>query len=265
MEQKQLRKFRTWFDKYAAGFYGDDDFVNANIKLKQEHSHRVCKEMRYLTRRLGLGENQRRIADTIALFHDVGRFEQFVRYRTYSDTKSISHSLLGVEILRRTNTLDGVDEGEKKLIEKAIEYHGIKELPEDLNGDCLLLSKLIRDADKLDIFRVALEIYRQYRDNPQAFRFEVELPPGPGYSPEVLDKILKQQKIDYALLRTWNDMKLLQLGWVYDVNFTAALERIKKRKFLEELIAFLPQNEDIKKVERKIFEYIDRRIERNEK
>ena len=38
---------------------------------------------------------------------------------------------------------------QKQLIEKAIEFHGRKELPEDLDGRCLLLSKLIRDADKI--------------------------------------------------------------------------------------------------------------------
>ena len=36
---------------------------------------------------------------------------------------------------------------QKQLIEKAIEYHGRKDLPPDLDGRCLLLSKLIRDAD----------------------------------------------------------------------------------------------------------------------
>ena len=38
---------------------------------------------------------------------------------------------------------------QKQLIEKAIEYHGRKELPEDLDDGCLLLSKLIRDAEKI--------------------------------------------------------------------------------------------------------------------
>ena len=48
MEQEQLEKLRAWFDDYVAGFYGDDDFLNANIKLKEEHSRRTCEEMLYL-------------------------------------------------------------------------------------------------------------------------------------------------------------------------------------------------------------------------
>ena len=60
-----------------------------------------------------------------------------------------------------------------------------------------------------------------------------------------------------------NDMKLLQLGWVYDVNFTPTLKRIKQRRFLEMLVDFLPRTEDVRKVKDKIFEYVDLRIEQD--
>ncbi len=261
MKQQQLDKFRVWFDDYVAGFYGDDEFVNVNIKLKEDHSRRTCKEMLYLAEQLNLSANQRLIAETIALLHDVGRFEQFIKYKTYSDPRSTNHSLLGLKILRREKILDGIEQKEREIIEKAIEFHGRKELPADLDGDRLLFSKLIRDADKIDILYVITQYYKQYRDNPKAFKLEVELPDEPGYSKKVVEKILTGQKIDYTKLRTLNDMKLCQLGWVYDVNFTATLKRIKQRKFLQMLIDFLPKTGDIKQVEKKVFAYVDSRIE----
>lgn len=263
MEQEQVEKLKAWFDDYVAGFYGDDEFVNANLKLKEEHSRRTCEEMLYLAQELGLETNQKRIADVIALFHDIGRFEQFVKYRTYNDVKSVDHCLLGLEVLRKRKVLEEIDEPEKDLIEKAIEYHGLKELPRDLDGQCLLFSKLIRDADKLDVFYVVTEYYRQYRDNPQEFMLELDFPDELGYSAQVVEEILCGQRVDYSRLRTLNDMKLLQLGWVYDVNFPATLKRIKQRKFLEKLLCFLPGTEDIKKVGKKIFEYVDTRIRQN--
>ena len=267
MEQKQLEKFKAWFDEYAAGFYGDDEFVNANLKLKEEHSRRTCDEMLYLADELGLEVNQRQIAEVTALFHDIGRFEQFVKYRTYNDVRSVNHCLLSVDVLQKTKVLESVGSKERELIEKAIEYHGLRELPADLDGDCLLFSKLLRDADKLDIFYVVTEYYKQYRDNPQKFMLEMEFPDEPGYTAEVLESILCGQRIDYSELRTWNDMKLCQLAWVYDVNFTATLKRIRQRKFLKMLVDFLPQTRDIERVKEKIFVYVDFRIkqERNKK
>ena len=261
MEQTQLDKFRVWFDDYVAGFYGDDEVINANLKLKEEHSRHTCREMLYLAGELGLDDNQKRLSETIALFHDIGRFEQFVKYRTYSDVKSVNHCRLGLEVLQRADVLDGIDQEEKQLIEKAIEYHGRKELPEDLNGQCLLFSQLIRDADKIDALNVVVGYYKQYRDKPHQFKLDLELPDEPGYSAEVVEGLLLGQRIDYSRLWTLNDLKLCLLGWVYDVNFTPTLKRIKQRKFLEKLIGFLPGTEDIERVKEKIFGYVDFRIE----
>jgi len=260
MEQKQLNKFRAWFDDYVAGFYGNDEFINANLKLKEEHTRRTCKEMLNLAEELGLSGSQTRIAEVIALFHDIGRFEQFVRYRTYNDPRSVNHCLLGLEVLREAEVLEEVNGPEKQLIEKAIEYHGLRELPKDLSAECLLFSKLIRDADKVDALYVVTDYYRQYAENPEGFKLELELPDEPRYSAEVLERLLSGRVIDYNDLRTLTDMKLCQLGWVYDVNFTATLGRIKNRKLLEALVDFLPKTSDIERVKQKIFEYVDLRI-----
>jgi putative nucleotidyltransferase with HDIG domain len=261
MTEQQLEKFRAWFDDYVAGFYGDDKFVNANLQVKEEHSKRTCEEMLYLARQLGLADNQKRLSETIALFHDIGRFKQFVKYRTYSDFRSVDHCRLGLEVLRRAKVLEGLDCPEQQLIEKAIEYHGLKKLPSDLKGQCLLFSKLLRDADKLDIFYIATEYEVQYRKDPDKFELEIELPDEPSCSPELIEGLMCGRQIDYSELRTLNDMKLLQLGWVYDVNFPATLKRIKQRRFLEKIVKFLPATEEVKKAERKIFEYVDSRIE----
>jgi len=260
MEQGKLKKFRVWFDDYVAGFYGDDKFINTNLKLKEQHSQRVCQEMRYLADKLLLSDNQKRIARAIALFHDIGRFEQFAKYRTYNDFRSVDHCLLGLEVLREAKVLDAVAGEERELIEKAIEYHGRKDLPADLDGQCLLFSKLIRDADKLDVFYVVTEYYSRCRGNPGKLTLELDFPDKPTYSQRVVEAILCGKLIEYSDLRTLNDMRLLQLGWVYDINFTATLKRVKRRKFLKKLLDFLPATTDINKVKEKIFAYVDFRI-----
>src|SRR3989339_1325433 len=229
MQPEKLREFENLFDEYVNSFYGEDKYINANIRLKHDHARRVVEEMRYLTESLDLAENQKRIAETIALFHDIGRFEQFARYQTYHDPKSIDHNKLGVRILCEKKILD-IEPAERMLIEKAIALHGIKQLPVDLAGDEALFCKLIRDADKLDIYHVVITGYRRYLADPDNFDLEVELPNEPFVSREVIDAVLNGRRVGYENLKTWNDMKVLQLGWVYDINFTAALRRIKERK-----------------------------------
>jgi hypothetical protein len=261
MNNEQLNRFKAWFGKFVAGFYGDDEYINANLKLKEEHSGRVCAEMLYLADQLHLAGNRRLLAETIALFHDVGRFPQFAKYQTYVDPKSINHCLLGVGVLQKENVLSQLPDDERETIETAIRYHGEKELPDNLTGDMLLLSKMIRDADKLDIFNVVINAYIQKRDDPDNFKLEIELPDEPRCTPEVLNAILSESRIDYKKLTTLNDMKLCILGWVYDVNFKPTFMRLKERRHLEMIFEFLPDTPDIRKVREKIFAYMDSRIE----
>ena len=252
MDQNQLDRFQRWFDEYAGRFYGDDAYVNANLQLKQEHTQRTSREIVLLARELGLDDDETRIAELIGLLHDIGRFPQFARYRTYSDPRSVNHCRLGVQVLRDEGVLDVLTSEGRRWVETAVGLHGRKSLPSALNGRALLFTRLIRDADKIDIFRIVVENYKQYREDPEGFLLEVELPDVPEYSPEVLEAILNEELVDSAQLRTLNDAKLCQLGWIYDLNFTASLRRIDRCGFLPELFSFLPQTDEIRRLCQKI-------------
>ncbi len=212
MHRTQLEGFIEWFDSYVAGFYGDDAYVNANLKLKEEHTKRVCRESNDLSDQLGLCENDRLLAEAIATFHDVGRFQQFVEYRTYCDVRSINHNLLAVEILRQNKILDILQASEKKIIETAVELHGRKMLVADLGDDFALHAKLIRDADKLDIYRILLEFQKEYHANPGDFMLEIEFPDEPECTAKVFEAVINGELVDYSELRTLNDFRILQLG-----------------------------------------------------
>lgn len=260
MDQNQLNRFKRWFDDYTNRFFGADDYVNANLKLKQDHTKRTCQEIVLLAEELALDENQTRIAELIALFHDVGRFPQFAEHRTFHDARSVNHCQLGVEVLNQEGILDSLRDEERQWVETAVRYHGRKTLPAELSGLTLLFGKLIRDADKIDILRVVLDAYRQSERGPNALLLEIGLPDEPRYSPEVLNAVLNEQLVDYATLQTLTDAKLCQLGWVYDLNFAASLKRIDQCGFLNELFTFLPKDDEIQQACRKVAEYVDSKL-----
>lgn len=261
MNIQKFEKLKIWVNQYIDGFYCDDDFLNANIELKQAHTARVCDEMLYLTNSLSFKPHQEILAQTIALLHDIGRFEQFLKYRTYSDCKSVNHNELGLEIIAENNLLEDTNPNDKEIIEKAIKYHSLKEIPQNTDSQVELYSKLIRDADKLDIYYVVLEYYNQYVNDPDSFHLELELPDIPEYSPELVDSLLKGERFDYKKLKSWNDMKLLQIGWVYDMNFVATFTRLKERKYIELIADFLPDTEDIRNATRTVLKFVDDQIE----
>lgn len=260
MNQRELDRLRAWFENYVAGFYGDDESINADLKLKEDHTARTCTEMLYLADELGLSAADRRIAETIALFHDVGRFEQFTRYKTYNDAKSVPHALLGVQIIEREKTFATLDPDQRQLILKAIACHGQRLLPDDLADPCLTFAKMIRDADKLDIYYTITRGYIQYKDNPAGFSLALGLPDKPNCTPKVVEEVRNARSIDYSELRTFNDLKLIQLAWVHDINFPATLKRIQQRKFLETLADLLPSTPEIQQIKNNIFAHVQQRI-----
>ncbi len=260
MKSEQFKAFKQWFTDYVRAFYtADDEFLNQNIQLKECHTHRVCKEMRELAGGLGMDAEQTRLAETLALFHDVGRFPQFQQYRTYKDTISENHCLLALKVLAEHKVLADVAADERAIIEQAVEFHGSKELPA-LDEPTLTYAKMIRDADKIDIFELLVENYRILATEPEKFKWELEFPDTPECSPEILDAILHRRPISYDTLKTVNDAKLLQLGWVFDVNFDYSLKQIYDRGCLQAIIDLLPETESVKEATDYVLAYTRERI-----
>jgi hypothetical protein len=260
MESYSLDNFKRWFDAYTNRFFGDDECVNAHLAMKQEHTRRTCEEILVLAQQLALDDQQKQIAEVVALFHDVGRFPQFAEYRTFNDAKSIDHSHRGVEILQREGVLGVLRREERQWVETAIEHHGRKSLPPNLNGQALLFSKLIRDADKLDIYRVVIRLYRRYRADPDSLPWKPELPDEPRYSADVFEAVMNGKLLDHGMLQTLNDMLLCKLSWVYDVNFAAALARLREQGSLEQILSFLPATPEIERLGEKVLSYVDARV-----
>lgn len=138
------------FLDYAARY----DRSNGKIELKIVHTMAVAEVMKQLTDALGLTERQAYMAHLCAVFHDIGRFEQVKRYDTFLDHLSVNHAQLACEVLQQENILAELEEKERQMVLTAIRNHNRFKIEDGLDGETLLLCKLIRDADKSDIFRV---------------------------------------------------------------------------------------------------------------
>jgi len=260
MTQQQLEQLKKWFYDYAAGFYGKDELTDDNIRLKEDHTRRMCADILLIAEGLGLDDEQKRLAEITVLFHDVGRFKQFMKYRSYNDVGTENHSLLGLKVLAENKVLDCLSQREKEIIEEAIRLHGEKELPGNLDEETALFAKLVRDADKLDIYYVVINWLGDLRKNPQKYLGTMGFSAENKCSKHIIRAVLDDRTIDYREFETLNDMVIGQLGWVIDVNFVPTLKEIKKRGLLEQMAAFLPDTEDIRKVVRHVWQQLEMRI-----
>jgi len=255
MENRLVEEYYNWFSSYVKEFYGEDSVVNQNIELKEKHTLEVSKHAVNIAKSLNLTEEEVNTAEIIGLFHDIGRFEQFRTYKTFKDYISVNHATLGIKILKENKILEKLDVNKQKIIIKAITLHNTKELPSNLNEEEALFCKLIRDADKLDIFRVIIEYEKERKNNPNPALDN--LPFTPGYNKELLQDMLLNKKISNNSLTNYNDRKLYELSWIADLNFKFSLNHIKEKKVLEILVNCLPDNEEINGIYKYIEEYIE--------
>jgi hypothetical protein len=260
LNDSQLSSLKTWFDEYVKGFYGIDSVIDANVELKEHHTRNTCGEVQAIVEAIDLSHNQRLIAETVALFHDLGRFEQFRDYRTFVDSVSLNHGCHSAHLVQKLGLLKDLPLAEQEVICTAIRLHNVKALPDGLSGDVLLYARIIRDADKMDIFRVFHHYYELLRDDPESFKANLDLPVTDDYTRSVLDNLLTRQPIAYSMLRTSTDVTLLHLQWIYDINFVASLKRIKERGHLAELVSHLPDDENIRSAVNTVFGYLDRQV-----
>jgi len=206
-----------------------------------------------------IGEKECMLAEAIALFHDLGRFEQFFKYKTFRDSESENHAVLGVKILNKERILSRLSGEEETLILKAVEYHNLMEIPKNMETSSKLhfFSRLIRDADKIDILRLASEEYAEEgkRRNPA---LELYLPDARGYSEPIVSEILNNRMAKSEDMKNRNDVKLLRLSWIFDINFPATFSLLKEYGYLEAIMSSLPETKETGILRRHFENYLNR-------
>ena len=261
MTREKISEIKKWFAAYTAAFYCGDDFVDTNVRLKTLHTAKVAEEITNLADDINLEQQQKNIATIIGLLHDCGRFEQIRKYRTFNDGESENHAILAIKIMEEQKIIDDLPADVQLMIKEAIKWHNAKtiELPADVPHDTLLYAKMIRDADKLDIFRVVKVSYEQYLKDPsKANNMAMNFGQDTGKcSQAVMDDLLAHKQVEYTKLQTLDDRKLLQLCWVFDINFPPILQKLIDRGYIRMIFDALPQTQQMETAKQTVCKYVD--------
>ena len=253
--EKIVKKAHKWMDEYMKSFYEADEDVMLGIKTKEMHTGYVTAYARQLAEHLELNRHDVLLAELIGLFHDVGRFRQWKLYRTFSDAMSEDHAALGLQVIKELAFYDELADEDKDILLFAISNHNKKDIAPAPSKKHLLFAKIIRDADKLDIFRV-LEPYLTGK-KIQTFskiQFEDEKM---LFAPGFIDRFVRGEQVDYNEIRTNNDRILVRLMWAYDINFAWTMIRIREKGYLPRVMEHLPQLEKVKLGYERLSRYVD--------
>lgn len=239
----KLHYLYQWLEKYIHTFYTDDKFIMDRVLLKEEHSKRVADNAVQLAHYAQLTARQQTLAEVIGLFHDLARFRQVTEYRTFVDAESFDHGDVGAALLEETGILQEFSPVEQAAIAFAIIAHN-KMVIAPTTPENELFAKIIRDADKLDIFRILPPVQANH-----------------DYSPKMIEQLKTGGVLSYIDVKTLADKRLIRLSWFYDINFDWTLTQLVEEGQLTRQLAALPDTADCGVIKETLNQYIARRIQ----
>ena len=240
----------------------DYDMNYGPIRAKVTHTYGVVEKSEYIAKALKLSEEQIELAKLIGLLHDIGRFEQRKTYQEFEDFKCMDHAEYGLKVLFEDGWIRKFIKEDKydKIIYDAIKNHNKYEIESGLEPENLLQAKIIRDADKLDNFRVknTEKLENMFKYNPETFEYET-------ISPKVYETFMKCNQIDVKDRITQIDIWISFLAFIFDLNFDISFKYIKENDYINKSIDRLEyKNEETKtkmeEIRRCANNYIDNKI-----
>lgn len=215
------------------------DAQDPKVRLKIDHTYRVAALCDRIARSLDLPPQEADLAWLCGILHDVGRFEQLRRFGTFDDSRSIDHAAASAEVLfDRGGIRDYLeDPAEDALLRTAVAHHSAYRLPEDLDPRTRRFCEILRDADKIDILRVNVEVPFEeiYNCTTQAL---LESP----VSPAVRDAFYEHHAVLRSLKHYPADNAVGHISLVYELVFPESLRIVRQQGYLWKLLSFRTRN-----------------------
>ena len=232
-----LLKAKEVFKKYTDSYrkYGE------MIELKINHTDRVRQSCVWLAKKLNLSKEEIELMKLCGLLHDIGRFEQGMKYHIFEDQKSIDHGDLGAELLKKDNLINKFAMTNQQDIIKVVKYHNKYIIPKTLPTKTRFYIDVIRDANKIDIlYSLSTEELIYENDNKTI-------------SDEIMKQIKKKELVNKINIQSSIDWVVVDLAFVFDLKFKKSFEIMKEKNYHNKIIDIyskkIKQKDDVKKLE----------------
>lgn len=266
INREHIKKtFQEYTDRY--------DSTNPKIKLKIDHTYRGADLCEQIAQSLELSAAEVDLAWLSGMLHDVGRFEQLRRYNTFSDAQSIDHARFAVELLydegliadyvpeisttelvadaRTWRSMGGANESPTAQSEDmplsdilqtlriAIGEHSAYRIQKGLDERTRMFCQILRDADKVDIFRVICDTPME-----EVYGFQTKDILRSAITPEVMQAFYEHHAVLRKLKKCPADYIVAHGSLTFELVYPESLRIAKEQGYLKQMMSFQSENPD---------------------
>ena len=243
MNRNEYESLFNSFFKYIDVFRENDGHFCPLLEEKINHIKRVTSNALFIAKNENWSEEDCLIAELCGLYHDIGRFSQYSEFKSFSDSKSVNHGQRGYDVIIEKNIFAEISQVDAKIILDSVHYHNALSVPNELSENSKKFVNLTRDADKLDIFfMLTTTIEANTLDKHQNLLWN--LPIGKA-NPVIVEKLMSNNQALYSDIKSGTDVCLLQLCWLYGINYKSSFFKLKENNTVETIASILPKTNDI--------------------
>ncbi len=228
MQKLDKDHVREVFAEYVSHY----DPSDPKIRMKIDHTYRVAELCDQIGGEAGLDAE---LCWLSGMLHDIGRFEQIRRYHTFFDARSVNHAAFGADLLFKEGLLERFGDftpEERETLEISIRDHNLYRLParpEPLLSYC----KVLRDADKVDIFHVC-----GVTPMEDIYNVTTEELRSSGVSEAVKQCFLERRAVDRTLKATAADNVVALICLVFELEYPVSRRIAGEQGYLKKMLEF---------------------------
>ena len=245
------QRVKEQFASYTRGYDPED----TKIALKIAHTYRVADYCEQIARSIGLTDDEVEFAWLSGMLHDIGRFEQVKRYNTFLDSQSVDHAEFGAELLFGENGFIGdyIDDSSwDPMLEIVIRQHNKYRMDAAISGKTLVFCNILRDADKVDIFRVNVETPME-----EIYNVSSDVLFSSGVSEKVMEQVRERHAINRDIMNSPAEHLIGHIALTFELVYEKSREIAKEQGYLYKMFDFPTRNESTKKALTEIRSLID--------
>ena len=213
------------FEQYVKNF----DMNNNNVKMKYFHSLKVMEISSDIATTIGLfNEEEIAVIEIISLFHEIANFSTIDSSKQGGEGLE-DYALKSAELLFNEGILRNItdDTSYDEVIKLAIYAQDKNGLPSNINPKDAAFCKILKDAHRLDSFRMILNY-------PIIDTRLSEFP-----SSMVYDTFKKFNVIDKKLSENNSDEVLVVLSEVFNLNYRYSYAIMQRNAYVDKIISTL--------------------------